>query len=109
MWRNLRQDAGFNQEVMLYFFRRTIVRYLRIKGIPAWELAEQLRHKSTGYQITEIYTSHSPDYLERSVSAIEDFFKELSCEFRVKNLIEIFDESESFTRINHLNGAAREN
>lgn len=91
-WRKLRIRAGFDQDVMLYSFRRTMARYMRIKGVPAWEVAEQLGHRSTGYQITEIYTSHSPDYLLKAEKAIDDFFDELTCELRVKNLLEILNE-----------------
>lgn len=88
-WRKLRTKAQLDEQVMLYSFRRTMARYMRIKGVPAWELAEQLGHRSTGYQITEIYTSHSPDYLEGAVSAIEAYLGALSCEFRVSCLTEI--------------------
>jgi len=91
-WRKLRIKAWYDNQVMLYSFRRTMARYLRMKGVPAWELAEQLGHRSTGYQITELYTSHSPDYLHRAMAAIDDFFGELSCEFRAKNLAEIIGE-----------------
>ena len=87
-WRKLRTRAGFDNEVMLYSFRRTMARNLRIKGVPAWEVAEQLGHR-TEYQVTELYTSHSPDYLNQAVKAIDDFFGELTCELRVRNLREI--------------------
>ena len=90
-WRKLRVRAGFDEEVMLYSFRRTMARNLRIKGVPAWEVAEQLGHR-TEYQVTELYTSHSPDYLNQAVKAIDDFFGELTCEMRVKNLLEILAE-----------------
>ena len=89
-WTKLRARAGFDKEVMLYSFRRTMAKYLRMKGVPAWELAEQLGHRSTGYQITELYTAHSPDYLNQALEAIEVFFDELSCELRVKALMELF-------------------
>jgi len=90
-WRKLRVRADFEQDVMLYSFRRTMARNLRIKGVPAWEVAEQLGHR-TGYQVTELYTSHSPDYLNQAVKAIDDFFGELTCELRVKNLLEILND-----------------
>lgn len=89
-WTKMRAKAGFDKEVMLYSFRRTMAKYLRMKGVPAWELAEQLGHRSTGYQITELYTAHSPDYLNQALVAIEAFFDELSCELRVKTLMELF-------------------
>jgi len=87
-WRKLRDSADFDQEVMLYSFRRTMARNLRIKGVSAWEVAEQLGHR-TGFQITELYTSHSPDYLSKAKEAIDDFFDELTCELRVNDFLEI--------------------
>ena len=63
----------------------------RTQGVPAWEVAEQLGHKSTGYRITELYTSHSPDYLEKAAELIDVFFGRLTCELRVSDLSEIFD------------------
>lgn len=91
-WRKLRDRAGLDGKVQPYSFRRTMARYMRIKGVPAWEVAEQLGHKTTGYQITEIYTSHSPDYLEKAVAAIDSFFGEIACEMRVSSLLELFGE-----------------
>ena len=46
-------------------------------------------HKSTGYRITELYTAHSPDYLEKAVEAIDVFFGQLACELRVNSLEDI--------------------
>ena len=92
---------------MLSSFRRTLARYLRIKGVPACELAEQLGHKSTEYQITEIYISHSPDYLNNAVKAIETLFEELACELRVNDLIELFDGTKNIS-LNQSYGWCRE-
>jgi len=46
-------------------------------------------------QVTELYTSHSPDYLNQAVKAIDDFFGELTCELRVNNLIEILNDEQN--------------
>jgi len=100
-WRKLRIRAGFDQDVMLYSFRRTMARNLRIKGVPAWEVAEQLGHR-TGYQVTELYTSHSPDYLSKAVKAIDDFFGELTCELRVKNYSKFWEMNSAPTRCQEL-------
>ena len=51
----------------------------------------QIGHKSTGYRITELYTSDSPDYLEKAVEAIDVFFGQLACELRVNDLVETFE------------------
>jgi len=68
-----------------------MVRNLRIKGVSAWEVAEQLGHR-TAFQITELYTSHSPDYLSKAKEAIDDFLGELTCELRVNDLLEILED-----------------
>jgi len=88
-WANLREVAGLDKKVMAYSIRRTMARCMRQQGVPAWEVAEQLGHKSTGYRITELYTAHSPDYLEKAVEAIDVFFGQLACELRVNSLNDI--------------------
>ena len=85
-WQNLRDAAGLDKKVMPYSIRRTMARFMRQQGVPAWEVAEQLGHKSTGYRITELYTAHSPDYLEKAVEAIDAFLGLLTCELRVAEL-----------------------
>jgi len=85
-WHNLREAAGLDDKVVPYSIRRTMARFMRQQGVPAWEVAEQLGHKSTGYRITELYTSHSPDYLEKAVEAIDVFLELLTCELRVSCL-----------------------
>ena len=89
-WGKLRSQAKLDTRVLPYSIRRTMARFLRMQGVPAWEVAEQLGHRATGYRITELYTAHSPDYLEQSVVAIDAFFDQLACEMRVNSLGEIF-------------------
>ena len=72
-WRSLRAKAGFGPEVLPYSIRRTMSMYLREQSVPAWEVAAQLGHAS-GFRTTEIYTSHSPDYLQYAVKAIDSYF-----------------------------------
>lgn len=91
-WGKLRNEARLDTKVLPYSIRRTMARFLRMQGVPAWEVAEQLGHRSTGYKITELYTAHSPDYLEKSVTAIDVFFEQVACELRVNDLREIFRE-----------------
>ena len=91
-WQNLRDAAGLDKKVMPYSIRRTMARFMRQQGVPAWEVAEQLGHKSTGYRITELYTAHSPDYLEKAVAAIDVFFGQLMCELRVSDLKDILND-----------------
>jgi len=87
-WHKLREAAELDGKVVPYSIRRTMARFMREQGVPAWEVAEQLGHKSTGYRITELYTAHSPDYLEKAVEAIDSFFGLLACELRVNDLSE---------------------
>jgi len=89
-WGKLRSKAKLDTRVLPYSIRRTMARFLRMQGVPAWEVAEQLGRRATGYRITELYTAHSPDYLEQSVAAIDTFFDQLACEMRVNNLSDIF-------------------
>ncbi len=63
-----------------------MARWLREQSVPAWEVAEQLGHRGSRYRVTEIYTSHSPDYLEQAVKAIDAYFVRLTCELRVNSL-----------------------
>jgi len=91
-WRNLREASGLDKKVMPYSIRRTMAKFMRQQGVPAWEVAEQLGHKSTGYRITELYTAHSPDYLEKAVAAIDVFFGQLTCELRVTELKDILND-----------------
>ena len=90
-WTSLRKASGLEGKVTPYSIRRSMARFMRTQGVPAWEVAEQLGHKSTGYRITELYTSHSPDYLEKAAESIDVFFGQLTCELRVSDLSEIFD------------------
>lgn len=89
-WRKLRDTARLDAQVLPYSLRRTLAKWLRMKGVPAWEVAEQLGHSSTGYRITELYTAHSPDYLERSVVAIDALYEAIACETRVNGMSSIY-------------------
>ena len=92
-WTSLRKASGLEGKVTPYSIRRSMARFMRTQGVPAWDVAEQLGHKSTGYRITKLYTSHNPDYLEKAVEAIDVFFGQLACELRVNDLVETFDGS----------------
>ena len=45
--------------------------------MPAWEVAAQLGHKQSGMSTTEIYAPFDPAYLAMSVSALDNYLKEL--------------------------------
>lgn len=91
-WRKLRDKAELDAKVLPYSIRRTMARFLRMEGVSAWQVAEQLGHSghATGMHITELYTSHSPDFLQEAVAAIDVLFGLIACELRVSTLDEIF-------------------
>ena len=47
-WRKLRERCDLDISVTTYSFRHTIARHLRAEGVPAWEVAAQLGHKTAG-------------------------------------------------------------
>jgi integrase len=68
--------AKIKGRVTPYSFRHTVARWLRKEGVSPWEVGAQLGHKMPGYNITEMYASASPDYLEKSALAIEKLLRE---------------------------------
>jgi len=88
-WGQMRTKSGLKGNVHPYSIRHTMARWLREQSVPAWEVAEQLGHRGNGYRVTEIYTSHSPDYLEQAVKAIDAYFLRLTCELRVNAIDEL--------------------
>jgi integrase len=63
--------AELTGNVTPYSFRHTVARWLRKEGVSPWEVGAQLGHKMPGYNITEIYASASPDYLDKSTAALD--------------------------------------
>ncbi len=76
-WRKAREKAGLDKDCQPYSLRHTVAKWLRVEGIPAWEVAAQLGHKDLKHAMTERYASFSPDYLEGSVEAIDKLLNEL--------------------------------
>ena len=76
-WRKVRAAAGLGKDVSPYSIRHTMARYLRSKGVPAWEVSAQLGHQQTGMAVTEIYAAFDPAYLATSVLEIDNYLKEL--------------------------------
>ena len=77
-WRRLRRASGVTGNVQTYSFRHTMARWLRMRGVPAWEVAAQLGHKAPDYSTTEIYAPFDPAYLAKSVAAIDAFLSEVA-------------------------------
>lgn len=69
------ERAQLKGRVTPYSFRHTVARWLRKEGVSPWEVGAQLGHKMPGYNITEMYASASPDYLQKSAKAIEKLLR----------------------------------
>jgi len=67
--------AELKGKVTPYSFRHTVARWLRKEGVSPWEVGAQLGHKMPGYNITEMYASASPDYLDKASAAIEKLLR----------------------------------
>jgi integrase len=80
-WRALREDAELDEAVNPYSIRHTVARWMRQHGVPAWEVAAQLGHKSRDYRTTELYAAFDPAYLSNAVNAIDKLFDELRASF----------------------------
>jgi integrase len=80
-WRGMRVAAGLDADVNPYSIRHTMARWMRQNGVPAWEVAAQLGHKSRDYRTTELYAAFDPAYLENAVRAIDLLFGKLRASF----------------------------
>ncbi|HEY3622811.1 MAG TPA: tyrosine-type recombinase/integrase [Roseiarcus sp.] len=80
-WRGMRAAAGLDEEVNPYSIRHTVARWMRQNGVPAWEVAGQLGHKSRDYRTTELYAAFDPAYLQNAVRAIDLLFERLRASF----------------------------
>lgn len=72
-----REKAGLDASVTPYTIRHTMATELRKRGVPPWEVAGMLGHRSAGYRTTEIYAKYDPTYLGKAVAAIDAYFTEL--------------------------------
>ena len=76
-FRRLRERANLSADVIPYTIRHTMATELRKRGVPPWEVAGMLGHKTGGYKTTEIYAKYDPDYLSKAIEAIDDYFDDL--------------------------------
>jgi len=77
-WRRTRDKVGLDKDVNLYSLRHTAARWMRKEGVPAWDVAAQLGHKSREFSMTERYAPYSPDHMEKSVAALNRLLEELA-------------------------------
>jgi len=85
-WRKLRPRAaallkkadpqhGGLGDVVPYTIRHTMATELRRRGVPQWEIAGMLGHRTGG--TSETYAKYAPDYLGQAAAAIDDYMNEL--------------------------------
>jgi hypothetical protein len=77
----MREAAELDATVNPYSIRHTVARWMRQNGVPAWEVAAQLGHKSRDYRTAELYAAFDPVYLSNAVRAINLLFDELRASF----------------------------
>jgi len=77
-WRRTRTKVGLDDQVNAYSLRHTAARWMRKEGIPAWDVSAQLGHKSREFSMTERYAPYSPDYMKKSVAALDQLLFEIT-------------------------------
>lgn len=76
-WRRTRAKVGLDNQVNMYSLRHTAARWMRKQGVPAWDVSAQLGHKSREFSMTERYAPYSPDYMEKSVIALNELLRQV--------------------------------
>ena len=59
-----------------YVLRHSLATELRSRGVPEWECAGWLGHR-TAYRTTEIYAKYRPEFLSQARAAIDAWMKEI--------------------------------
>lgn len=62
---------GMAPGVTAYSLRHTVARYLRTEGVDAWQVSSLLGHRRVGFEMSERYTAHSPDYQKDAAAALD--------------------------------------
>ena len=76
-WRKARAAAELGDQVQPYSLRHTVARWLRMSGVPAWQVAAQLGHATAQHSMTERYAPYDPSYLQETTKAIEGYLERL--------------------------------
>ena len=74
-FRQTRDAAGLDADVVPYTIRHTMATELRSRGVPAWEVSGFLGHRTHG--TTERYAKFAPDHLSAAVTALDAYCREL--------------------------------
>ena len=75
-WRRTRARAVLPADFIPYVLRHTLATELRGRGVPEWECAGWLGHR-TAYRTTEIYAKYRPEFLSQARVAIDAWMKEI--------------------------------
>ncbi len=68
-WRAAVRRSGLTGAVRPYSLRHTAARWMRLHGVPAEEVAQQLGHRTLG--MTGVYTEYDPEYLKAACEALD--------------------------------------
>ena len=68
-WRAAVRRAGLDMACRPYSLRHTAARWMRLHGVSAEEVAQQLGHRKLG--ITGVYTEYDPEYLKAACAALD--------------------------------------
>jgi integrase len=73
-WKAAVKRAGLDNSVRPYSLRHTAARWMRLHGVSADEVAQQLGHRKLGS--TGVYTEYDPQYLKAACEALD----QLTCQ-----------------------------
>lgn len=74
-WKAAVRRAGLDQNVRPYSLRHTAARWMRLHGVSADEVAQQLGHRKLGS--TGVYTEYDPQYLKAACEALDQLTRQL--------------------------------
>lgn len=74
-WHNARERAELGKFANPYSIRHTTAKWMRKKGVPLDQIAQQMGHKQTRYETTEMYATSDPAYLKQACNALNDLLK----------------------------------
>ena len=69
-WKAAVRRAKLDEECRPYSLRHTAARWMRLHGVPAEEVAQQLGHRRLG--TTGVYTEYDPQYLKAACQALDN-------------------------------------
>ena len=72
-WRAAVRRSGLDASCRPYSLRHTVARWMRMHGVSADEVAQQLGHRKLG--ITGVYTEYDPQYLSAACRELDNLLK----------------------------------